>query len=157
RGPRLPLFGAGVALMVSAVTLTRITADTTTSSLVLSYLLFGLGFGLVNAPITNTAMAGMPIAQAGVAAAGASTRRQVGSSLGGAVVGSVVVSALSGPLRTGFATASHVGWWVIVGCGGLVLGLGLLTTGGWARRTAESVAAGFTPPEPVRDAPQIAA
>jgi EmrB/QacA subfamily drug resistance transporter len=157
RGPRLPLVGAGIALVVSGVLLTRLTTSTTTISLVVSYLLFGLGFGLVNAPITNTAMAGMPTAQAGVAAAVASTSRQVGSSLGVAVIGSVVVSALAGSLRAGFAPASHVGWWVVVGCGALVLGLGLLTTGGWARRTAERVAAEFAPPEPVRGAEQIAA
>jgi EmrB/QacA subfamily drug resistance transporter len=146
RGPRLPLLGAGIALVVSAVTLTRLTASTSAASLVVSYLLFGLGFGLVNAPITNTAMAGMPTAQAGVAAAVASTSRQVGSSLGVAVIGSVVVSALAGPLRTGFASASHVGWWVIVGCGAAVFGLGLVTTGPWARRTAERVALKFAPP-----------
>jgi len=157
RGPRLPLLGAGLALIISAVTLTRLTASTSTSSLVVSYLLFGLGFGLVNAPITNTAMAGMPTAQAGVAAAVASTSRQVGAALGVAVIGSAVVSTLSGPLRTGFAPASHVGWWIVVGCGALVLGLGLLTTGGWARRTAERVATDLAPPEPVRDAHQIAA
>ena len=154
RGPRLPLLGAGVALIVSAVTLTRLAPGTTTISLVVSYLLFGLGFGLVNAPITNTAMAGMPIAQAGVAAAVASTSRQVGSSLGVAVIGSAVVSALSGPLRTGFASASHVGWWIVVACGGLVLGLGLVTTGAWARQTADRVAREVASGKmaPVRDA-----
>ena len=157
RGPRLPLLCAGIPMIVSAVILTRLTAGTTTISLVVCYLLFGLGFGLVNAPITNTAMAGMPQAQAGVAAAVASTSRQVGSTLGVAVIGSAVVSAMSAPLRTGFAPASHVGWWVIVGCGGLVLGLGLLTTGGWARRTAERVAAQLAPPAPFRDAEQVAA
>ena len=64
--------------------------------LIASYVLFGLGFGLVNAPITNTAVSGMPRAQAGVAAAVASTSRQVGQSLGVAVVGSAVVSAMVG-------------------------------------------------------------
>jgi EmrB/QacA subfamily drug resistance transporter len=145
RGPRLPLIGAGVAIAASAVTLTRLADHTSTPSLVVSYLLFGLGFGLVNAPITNTAMAGMPRAQAGVAAAVASTSRQVGSSLGVAVIGSVVVSALVGSLRDGFALASHAGWWVIAGCGLSVLVLGLLTTGAWARLTAERVAAEFQP------------
>jgi EmrB/QacA subfamily drug resistance transporter len=147
RGPRLPLLGAGIALIVSALTLTRLTPTTAAASLVLSYLLFGVGSGLVNAPITNTAVAGMPTAQAGVAAAVASTSRQVGSALGIAVIGSAVVSALAGPLRTGFASASHVGWWIIAGCGVLVLGLGVLTTGAWARRTAERVAAEFAPPQ----------
>lgn len=142
-GPRLPLVGAGIAITVSAVMLTRLSASTSTGSLVASFVLFGLGFGLVNAPITNTAMAGMPMTQAGVAAAVASTSRQVGASLGVAVIGSAVVSALVGPVRTGFVTASHVGWWILAGCGVAVLALGLLTTGSRARRTAEVVAAEF--------------
>ncbi len=153
RGPRLPLIGAGSALIISALTLTRLTATTSTASLVVSFLLFGLGFGLVNAPITNTAMAGMPRAQAGVAAAVASTSRQVGSSLGVAVIGSVVVSALVGTLHSGFAQASHVGWLVIAGCGVIVLGLGLVTTGSWARKTAERVAAEFAAPAATAQAP----
>jgi len=143
RGPRLPLIIAGIAITVSAFSLTMLAADTSTLSLVASYLIFGLGFGLVNAPITNTAMAGMPRAQAGVAAAVASTSRQVGSALGVAVIGSVVVSGLSGPIKTGFVPASHAGWWVLAGCGLAVLTIGLVTTGSWARHTAELVAAQF--------------
>jgi len=152
RGPRLPLIGAAVAITVSAVMLTRLTSHTSTLDLVIAYLLFGIGFGLVNAPITNTAMAGMPQAQAGVAAAVASTSRQIGSSLGVAVIGSAVVSALVGSLRLGFATASHVGWAIIAGCGVAVLILGFVTTGAWARRTAERVAAELQP-EPAGPAP----
>src|ERR1022692_1444494 len=145
RGPRLPLIVAGLALTASALTLTRLGDHTSTGSLVVSYLLFGLGFGLVNAPITNTAMSGMSETQAGVAAAVASTSRQVGQSIGVAVIGSAVVSALAGPLRASFAVASHVGWWLIAGCGAAVLVIGLGTTGRWARRTAERVAAEFQP------------
>lgn len=146
RGPRLPLILAGLAIAASALSLTRLVNDTSTDSLIVSYLLFGLGFGLVNAPITNTAMSGMPRTQAGVAAAVASTSRQVGQSVGVAVIGSAVVSALSGPLRAGFAQASHVGWWLVAGCGVVVLAVGLITTGSWARRTAEQVAATFGQP-----------
>ncbi len=144
RGPRLPLVIASIAITVSAVTLTRLGASTSALSLVVSFLIFGLGFGLINAPITNTAVSGMPRAQAGVAAAVASTSRSVGSSLGVAVIGSAVVSVLSGPLRTGFVQASHVGWWLIAGCGVLVLVVSLSTTGRWARSTADRVAAEFT-------------
>lgn len=54
-------------------------------------MLFGLGFGAVNPPITNTAVSGMPAAQAGVAAAIASTSRQTGRSLGVALVGALAV------------------------------------------------------------------
>ncbi len=145
RGPRLPLIGAALAIIISAVMLTRLANHTSTLYLVIAYLLFGLGFGLVNAPITNTAIAGMPRAQAGVAAAVASTSRQIGASLGVAVIGSAVVSALVGALRTDFATASHVGWAIIVGCGLAVLVLGFVTTGTWAKRTADRVAAELQP------------
>ncbi len=140
RGPRLPLVGAAVAITASAVTMTNLTDRTSTGHLVLSYVLFGLGFGLVNPPITNTAMTGMPRAQAGVAAAIASTSRQVGSALGVAVIGTAVVLALAGPLRAGFAQASHVGWWIVAACGVAVGGVGLATTSARARRTAEQVA-----------------
>jgi protein-S-isoprenylcysteine O-methyltransferase Ste14 len=102
-----------------------------------------MGFGLVNAPITNTALSGMPRSQAGVAAAIASTSRQVGSALGVAVVGSVLSSGLGGPLRTGFSRASHPAWWIVAGCGLVVLGVGVLTTGRWAVGTAERTAALF--------------
>ncbi len=142
-GPRLPLIGAGIAITVSAILLTGLSASTSSLGLVISYLVFGFGFGLVNAPITNTAMSGMPRAQAGTAAAVASTSRQIGSSLGVAVIGSAVVSAMTGPIKTGFVPASHVGYWILAGCGLAVLAVGLLTTGAWARHTADLVAADF--------------
>ena len=125
--------------------LTRLASDTPTSWLFIAYVIFGIGFGLVNAPITNTAVSGMPISQAGVAAAIASTSRQVGSALGVAVVGSAVTSALHGTFRLGFAEASHVGWWIITGCGVAVLAVGLLTSGRWARGTAERTASALMP------------
>jgi EmrB/QacA subfamily drug resistance transporter len=140
RGTRLPLVVAGGAIAVAMLPLTRLRADTPDPVLVFSFVLFGLGFGLVNAPITNTAVAGMPRSQAGVAAAIASTSRQVGGSLGVAVIGAAVVSGVSGPMATGFAAASRTGWWIVFGCGLAVLTLGLLTTGRWAQETAERTA-----------------
>jgi EmrB/QacA subfamily drug resistance transporter len=140
RGPRLPLLAAGICLTVGAVMLTRLSAGTPVGWLLASYVVFGTGFGLVNAPITNTAVSGMPRTQAGVAAAIASTSRQVGQSLGVAVVGSAVTSVLAGPFRTGFVAASHVGWWIITGCGIHVLAVGMLTSGRWARQTAARTA-----------------
>lgn len=143
RGSRLPLAAAGVALTAAALMLTGLAATTSSVAIVVAYLVFGLGFGLVNPPITNTAVSGMPVAQAGVAAAVASTSRQVGQSVGVAVIGSAVVSVMVGPLRTGLAQASHIGWWLIAGCGIAVLIVGVATTGAWGRRTARSVAEQF--------------
>ena len=88
RGPRVPLLIAGVAITVSCLGLMHGPAHHARSpGCSPAYVVFGLGFGLVNAPITNAAVSGMPRAQAGVAAAIASTSRQVGSTLGVAVVG----------------------------------------------------------------------
>jgi EmrB/QacA subfamily drug resistance transporter len=140
RGTRLPLLIAGVGLVVSAVLLTGLSTDTPVWLLVTSYVIFGIGFGFLNAPITNTAVSGMPRSQAGVAAAVASTSRQVGSSLGIAVLGAVVTAHVVGSFSTGFAEASRMGWWIIAACGLVVFALAIVTTSGWARRTALSVA-----------------
>ncbi|WP_233624533.1 MFS transporter [Actinoplanes sp. ATCC 53533] len=136
RGPRLPLILAGSGMALAMLPLTRLTADTPVWLLFGAYAMFGFGFGMVNAPITNTAVSGMPRARAGVAAAIASTSRQVGTALGVAVVGSAVVSGLGGPAAGHFAAASRTGWWILFGCGVAVLALGLATTGRRARATA---------------------
>jgi EmrB/QacA subfamily drug resistance transporter len=145
RGPRLPLLAAGAAITVSGIMMIRLSSTTSMSWLIVAYVIFGIGFGLVNAPITNTAVSGMPRTQAGVAAAIASTSRQVGSSLGVAVVGSAVLSALVGMFRLGFADASHVGWLIIAGCGAAVFVVGAITSGRWARGTAERTASELMP------------
>jgi hypothetical protein len=62
--------------------LVGLSATTPFTWLFTAYVVFGIGFGFVNAPITNTAVSGMPRAQAGVAAAIASTSRQIGSDPG---------------------------------------------------------------------------
>jgi EmrB/QacA subfamily drug resistance transporter len=140
RGARPPLVASGCALVVSSLMLTGLSATTSFSWLIVSYLLFGIGFGLVNPPITQTAVSGMPAAQAGVAAAVASTSRQVGQSMGVAVVGVAATSGLHGALGAGLATASHAGWWIITGCGAFVLVLGIVTTSARALRSAQRTA-----------------
>ncbi len=140
RGPRLPVVVAGIATAAGGILLTRLTRDTSFGYLLVSYVIIGIGAGLVNPPITNSAVSGMPRAQAGVAAGVASTSRQVGSALGVAVAGSAVLSALHGDLGLGFAEASHVGWWIIAGCGAAIVLVGLASTGRWAAATAQRTA-----------------
>ncbi|MFI5734334.1 MFS transporter [Kribbella sp. NPDC051587] len=146
RGPRLPLVVAGTMLAASGLILSRLTTSTTVVVLALGYLVFGIGFGMLNSPITNAAVSGMPREQAGVAAAVASTSRQVGASLGVAIAGTVLAARLVGPLETGFVSAARLYWYLIAGCGLLVLTLGLITTGAWARRTAAVVAEDLVTP-----------
>jgi EmrB/QacA subfamily drug resistance transporter len=136
RGPRVPLLVAGAGIGLAALMLLPLDSHTPLLWVLASYVVFGVGFGAVNAPITNTAMAGMPRSQAGVAAAIASTSRQVGAALGVAIVGSVLSSGLHGPIRAGFATASQPAWLVMSAGGLAVFALGLFTSGRWAVQTA---------------------
>ena len=143
-GARPSLLIGGVTIAVSALLLTRLDETTSLAGLVLAYVIFGIGFGLVNPPITNTAVSGMPLAQAGLAAAVASTSRQVGASLGVALSGTIAsVGAHRRIGGGGFAAATHAFWWVVVGCGLTVIVLGLLSTGRWAAASVRRIAGLF--------------
>jgi len=84
----------------------------------------------------------MPREQAGVAAAVASTTRQLGSALGVAIIGSVIAGHVTqiaaGPA---FTSVSRVSRAIIALCGLTMLGVGGLTTGAWGRRQAKANAA----------------
>jgi EmrB/QacA subfamily drug resistance transporter len=142
-GTRLPLLAGGIGVIAAGVMLSRITDSTSYPYLLGAYLVLGFGLGALNPPITNTAVSGMPASMAGVAAAIASTSRQFGSTLGVAVLGALSGGAITGHLGAGFAQATHVSWWIVVGLGGLVVLLGLLTTTRWALCTAQRVAESF--------------
>jgi EmrB/QacA subfamily drug resistance transporter len=137
-GARWPIVLAGIAIIAAALMLTSLQPGTATGYLFGAYLIFGVSMGLINPPITYTAVSGMPGAQAGVAAAVASTSRQVGITLGVAVIGAVSGGSLRGVIGKGFAASTHAGWWIIAGLGVVILVLGVVTTGEWAKRTARS-------------------
>src|SRR5947209_7273789 len=151
-GARPSLVAAGGALLVASVLLTRLTPTTATGYLLGAYFLFGIGAGLINPPITNTAVSGMPSSQAGVAAAIASTSRQVGMTLGVAVLGAISGGTISGAVGPAFAAATHVSWWICAGLGLLSLVLGVLTTTRWAEHTAQESVERFRETEPPSDA-----
>jgi hypothetical protein len=119
-------------------------ADVSLPRLLGAYAVFGAGFGLVNAPITNTAVSGMPRAQAGVASAIATTSRQVGQTLGVAIVGAIIASsaATTGP---GAAALSRPAWLALTAAGVLVLLLGVLATSNRAVASARITAKRLNP------------
>ncbi len=141
RGVRGPLVVGGLGLGLGGLMLVSLSADTSLGWLLAAYCVFGLGFGAVNPPITNTAVSGMPPSQAGVAAAVATTSRQVGLTLGVAVVGAVVAAGLSGSLHDDLATATHAAWWIIAALGAGIVALGLAASTTAARASAERTAA----------------
>ena len=137
-GTRPSLFLSGAGFFVGTLLLTRLTSGTPFWLLLVAYALFGIGLGMVNPAITNNAVAGMPLAQAGVAAAIASTSRQVGAALGIAVSGTIVNAARAHHI--GFAQATHPIWWIMVACGAVIIFLGWLSNTPWSHATVQSVA-----------------
>jgi EmrB/QacA subfamily drug resistance transporter len=135
-GTRPSLLASGTAMVISALMMTQLTAATPLPLLLLTYVIFGIGLGMVNAPITNTAVSGMPKAQAGLAAAVASTSRQVGMSLGVAIAGTI----LGAHIHNGFAEASRPFWWLTMGGGVTVLLLAWLSNTRWAHDTTRHAA-----------------
>ncbi len=105
RGPKLALIVSGALIGVGAVMLIGLSARTAVWYLIVAYLIYGAGAGLVSAPISNTALSGMPRDQSGVAGAIASTFRQTGAAIGVAVTGAIIASS-----SAGFVRASHAAW-----------------------------------------------
>jgi EmrB/QacA subfamily drug resistance transporter len=142
RGPRFSLVVGGMAILAAGLVSALPTGEPSDVRLFLGYALLGAGLGWLNAAITNTAVSGMPREQAGVAAAVASTTRQLGSALGVAIIGSVIADHVTqisaGP---GFTSASRISWAIIAVCGLIALSVGGLTTGEWGRRRAKANAA----------------
>ncbi|MFF5183004.1 MFS transporter [Streptomyces sp. NPDC000345] len=112
-GPRLPLILAGGFTAAGGLCLVDLGPDTAVPLILLAHLLIGVGFGFANAPLTNTAVSGLPPSRAGVAGAVTSTARQVGAAVGIATAGGLVAGA--GP--AGLAVASRPGWLLVTACG----------------------------------------
>jgi EmrB/QacA subfamily drug resistance transporter len=142
RGPQPSLLLSGLGFILSTLILTQLTATTPIALLLVAYVLFGLGLGMVNPAISNSAVSGMPLAQAGVAASIASTSRQVGAALGVAIAGTVV--SLSHAHHTDFARATHPIYWIMVGCSAFVLLAGYASNTPWAKSSTDRVAELFT-------------
>jgi EmrB/QacA subfamily drug resistance transporter len=140
RGPRLPLIVGGLSITTAAIMFALSGSGIPTGRLFLGYALIGMGLGLLNAAITNTALSGMPRSQAGVAAATASTSRQVGQSLGVAIIGSILAAQTS-LVHAGhnFNADSRICWYVLSIAGIAVLVAAFTTTGKWALHTADKL------------------
>src|SRR5713226_1124806 len=104
-GPRV-LITTG--MLLGAGTMTYLTQLTVTSSyaggVLPALLILGLGFGMIFAPAINTATAGVPRRDSGVAAALVNTMQQVGGSIGTAALSTIALTA-----TTSYLAAHHTG------------------------------------------------
>jgi EmrB/QacA subfamily drug resistance transporter len=143
---RLAIVVAGASISCGALLLTGLTNATPLPQLLAAYAIVGVGIGSIGAPVNTTAVSGMPPAQAGLAAAVASTSRQVGASLGVALAGSLAGGGMESAHGAQLAASTHAVFWLIAVFGGVMVALGVVTTGARARASAERVAPLLLPP-----------
>ncbi len=138
-GARPSLLTAGVLITTASVLLTFLTKSTPVWGLLVIFAVFGIGFSMINAPVTNAAVSGMPLDRAGAASAVTSTSRQIGTSIGVALCGSIAGGALS---HTGadFAAATRPLWSMCIGIGIVITALGYFATTPRAIRSADRLA-----------------
>ncbi len=104
-GPRLlitagMLLGAGGTAYLAQLTVT----SSYLAGVLPALLIMGLGFGMIFAPAINTATAGVPRQDSGVASALVNTMQQVGGSIGISVLSTIAASA-----TTSYLIAHHTG------------------------------------------------
>jgi predicted MFS family arabinose efflux permease len=90
RGPRGVLAGGMLVLALGVGSLALLAEDAAIGWLLAAYLVVGIGYAVLSAPVNTVAVASMPRDQAGVAAGVASSARNIGIVLGIAVLGAIV-------------------------------------------------------------------
>jgi MFS family permease len=112
----------GMAIMtVGLVLFAGLGAGAAFSALLPGFVLFGLGAGLMNVPLTNAVIDGATTEQAGIASALLNASREVAGLLGVTVVGAVLRSSEGSALRGGarpaqaFIDGYHSGLWLTIG------------------------------------------
>jgi EmrB/QacA subfamily drug resistance transporter len=124
-GPRW-LMGAGMSLLtVSLILFGTLDESSTFWGILPGLLVGGLGMAITMAPTTAAAMSSVPIAKAGVGSAVINSMRQVGGSLGIAIMGTLVAASVSVGDRSPAYTAQFVDGYhraLLVGAGVLLAG-----------------------------------
>ena len=107
-----------VLLSASLLLFATLDADSSWWNILPGLLVGGFGLAIVMAPTTATAMSAVPVDKAGVGSAVINSARQVGGSLGIAIMGALVATAVSvtpfspaypGQFVTGYHRALEVG------------------------------------------------
>lgn len=139
-GTRLPMMAGATALILGA-SLLIIEVDIPLLYFFIAAWLIGMAMGLANSSITVIAVTGMPNHRASVAGATAATARQLGQSLGVAVLGAL----LNGREHAGypFTHAATAGWYLLLILGILMVVLSWITGTAFAQRSAQRVLATF--------------
>lgn len=99
-------------------------------TVVVPYLVFGLGFGFIADPVSVTALGALGPDEAGLASSLISTSKQAGQMLGIATVGALLASSGATDQRAEFAASGGAAWALLTVAGVVIVALNL-----WHART----------------------
>ncbi len=104
------LIMGGLLINLAAALLLRakLGLDTTSLQLAPIMVLYGFGMGMVMAQISNLTLSGVSVQQAGEASGVNNTLRQVGSSLGTAIIGAIMIAELSTRVASGINASAVI-------------------------------------------------
>jgi EmrB/QacA subfamily drug resistance transporter len=103
------LLAVGLAWMAGLIPgLAKISPDTTSASLIVPFLISGIGIGFAVAPVTSAVMATAPKDRVGNASGVLSTMRQVGSLMGIAVLGAVLQNRVTANITEGVQAITQI-------------------------------------------------
>lgn len=107
-GRRLINLGLVVNVAAYIFLYRSLTIDTTSAQLIPGLTLFGIGMGLVLSQINNLTLSAVSIEQAGEASGVNNTLRQVGSTLGSAIIGTILIGTLGTHLVDGINASTVI-------------------------------------------------
>jgi EmrB/QacA subfamily drug resistance transporter len=102
-GPRLPIVLGGLLAASGLFLLMGLAPDSSYASIWWNFGLFGIGLGLMLSPLTTAVLSATPPQRAGLGSSVNNTSRQVGFSLGIAVLGAVVLQQFAGNIASQLA------------------------------------------------------
>lgn len=110
RIPHKRLVQVGLIVNTIAIVILRfsIGIDMKLTALIPGLALYGVGLGLVLSQINNLTLSAVPVREAGEASGVTSTFRQIGASLGAAIIGAILISTILVRLDTAVAESPNV-------------------------------------------------
>jgi EmrB/QacA subfamily drug resistance transporter len=104
------LVQAGLVINVLALFALRwaLGVDTPLTALIPGLALYGIGMGLVQSQVNNLTLSSVPVASAGEASGITNTFRQIGSSLGAALIGSVLLTSIVVDLQAAVGRSARI-------------------------------------------------
>jgi len=108
--PPKRLVQIGLAAFITGYSIVFLTlnVNTVATDLVIPFIIMGFGMGSMMASISNMALSAVSPEQAGEASGVNNTMRQVGSTLGTAIIGAVMLTAISTNLTSGINNSSVI-------------------------------------------------